>query len=401
VRKRLLISATTLLLILIGLIVWEANRAKEPQYKGKPLSFWLNGNRTSAEAKEAVDHLGTNCIPTLLIMLQAEDSKSKRELVALTYDVKFIRNKLKSADDANGEAWRGFHYLGPRAQGAVGALIKLFDESPPDRKYVVAKAFSAMGPYAREAVPTLLHTMTTSTNEDVRALASRTLGEIGQDPDLVLPVMIKALSDPSETCRNRAALSIACYGTNAASAVPALIAAAKDPSAWVRTGVLIALSYTHGDPRLVVPVLTNALTDPDNFENAARALVEFGTNSISAVPQLVMLAASTNANVRDFAVITLGELHLRPDITIPILTKTLVNSDYSMRAWAASGLGNFGNDAKPTVPAMIAQYLNEQKESKPYDFRKSERMEMIRTALLKIDPAAAAQAGIDTNTPAL
>src|SRR5271165_6385675 len=68
------------------------SRPTEPAYQGKALRYWLKGYRVAAEewnestpqkADEAVRHLGTNAIPTLLTMLRARDSASDVKLNAL------------------------------------------------------------------------------------------------------------------------------------------------------------------------------------------------------------------------------------------------------------------------------------------------------------------------------
>ena len=104
VRKRLSIAGIVLVLILISFGVWNGMRTREPRYMGKPLSFWLEGRGcTEAEAKEAVDHLGTNCIPTLLRMIQARDSVVKEAFADLLRKQRFIMIRLKTAFEARME----------------------------------------------------------------------------------------------------------------------------------------------------------------------------------------------------------------------------------------------------------------------------------------------------------
>jgi HEAT repeat protein len=401
VRKRLFIAGTALL-ILIGLGIWEANHTKEPQYKGKPLSFWLDNNRTPAEAKEAVDHLGTNCIPTLLRMLQAEDSKTKQKFAKWAYQQNFITINVRVADDAHRNAIRGFEILGAHAQGAVGDLIGLYEKSPPVQQCFISEALAYIGPTAKEAIPALLHTMT-GTNDTVREFAAAALGQIGQERDLVIPAMAKMLWDPNPSRRTAAVICFEYYGTNAAPAVPALIAAARDPVSSVRSEVMYALMRTHGEPQLVVPVLTNALSDSNAMvqERAAWALGSYGTNSISAIPKLMALATEADYIVRNGAIASLAKIHSQPDLTVPLLTKALENRNKRMRAVAAEGLGNFGKEATSAVPALIELYHREQNQLPEHDPFKPQAIKTIREALLKIDPTAAAQTGINTNPPAL
>lgn len=393
------------MLVLIGLIVLESNRTKEPEYKGKPLSFWLAGDGcTVAETKEAVDHLGTNCIPTLLRMLQAEDSMAKQKFTKWADEQNLISINLRDANDAHRNAIRGFEILGARAQGAVGDLIRLYETSSSDQQCYISEALGSIGAPAKEAIPTLLHTMT-DTNDTVtvtlREFAAAALGQIGQEPDLVMPAMTKMLNDPNPSRRTAAVNYFEYYGTNAASAIPALITTAGDPVPWVRSEAIYALMRIHGEPQLVVPVLTNALTDSDAMvkQRAAWALATYGTNSKSAIPRLMALATNADSVVRNVAIAALAKIHSQPDLTVPLLTKALDNRNERMRAAAAEGLGNFGNEATSAVPALIELYHHEQNQLPEHDPFKPQALKTIRDALLKIDPAAAAHAGINTNPP--
>jgi HEAT repeat protein len=401
--KRLKIGGTALLLILIGLIVWESNRTKEPRYKGKPLSFWLaEDGCTDDETKEAVDHLGTNCIPALLRMLQAEDSATKQKLAALADRQNLIRIRMTDAKDRRLYAIHGFSLLGVRARGAVGVLLKLYEESSnsPEQERRIAEALGAIGPSASEAIPTLLRSMS-STNETVSESAASTLVESGFDPGLVVPGLAKALSDPNELTRMLAADSISHFGSNAALAVPALIVAARDTDRNVRIEAINALGSVRGDPQLAVPALTKALKDTQYRARAraASALAEYGTNAVSAIPLLIELSAEDLVLDRNSAIDALGTIHSRPDIILPLLTNALTDHEESTRLAAAVALGNFGNEAKSAWPALIDLYHREQSQTAEDKRLSSYRMDEIGAALLKIDPTAAAQAGVKTNAP--
>ncbi len=203
VRKRLSIAGVGLVLVLIGFGVWNGLRTNEPSYKGKPMSFWIRGvGCTSNETQEAMDHLGTNCIPALIQMLQVEDSITMRKFITI---VRFchIPVNIRTEGVAHAIAFRGFHLLGPQAEPAVAPLIQMYDENSYERQSVVAWALGSIGPAAKEGIPTLLHAMN-STNVSVRAFAALAIVRIGQAPDLVVPAMIKDLSSPDISLRETA-----------------------------------------------------------------------------------------------------------------------------------------------------------------------------------------------------
>ena len=79
--------------LLLGLVWFFALHVRpEPSYHGKPLAVWLRtygSSRSSPQSREwreaddAVRHIGTNCIPVLLRMIAAKDSRLKLGLGAL------------------------------------------------------------------------------------------------------------------------------------------------------------------------------------------------------------------------------------------------------------------------------------------------------------------------------
>jgi hypothetical protein len=74
--KRWRIVLAILIVAMVGGVVWQVLRQREPVYQGKPLSVWLEGYTSRSarlrgvqKAKEAVRHAGTNALPMLLAML--------------------------------------------------------------------------------------------------------------------------------------------------------------------------------------------------------------------------------------------------------------------------------------------------------------------------------------------
>src|SRR5947209_3191320 len=62
--------------VLAGVLVAVFRREREPEYKGKPLSFWVRDLRAQGMpeghtlADEAILHIGTNALPYLLKWIQ-------------------------------------------------------------------------------------------------------------------------------------------------------------------------------------------------------------------------------------------------------------------------------------------------------------------------------------------
>jgi hypothetical protein len=235
-RGRVLIAvAAVVLLAALAWFLFHAS-APEPVYRGQPLSHWLiqndpaNNLAARNEALSALDHIGTNAIPTLLHMMRAYDSPSKAEALNWAEQHPVPGIDYTSADDIHDRAQRGFSVLGYRAAGAVPELIKILDQSASwQTKYRTAEELGYAGPGARAAVPSLLRAAT-NTNGYVRLFAIQALGQIHADPDLVVPVLVMGLRDPDMQNRRVAAISLGNFQGDARPAVPVLVKMIGDPN---------------------------------------------------------------------------------------------------------------------------------------------------------------------------
>jgi HEAT repeat protein len=299
-RKRVRIALAVLLIAMVGAIAWQALRLREPVYQGKRLSLWLqrySPDGDSTEVDEAVRSMGTNAIPTLLGNLQATDSPLKLTLAAL--GLRYTR-----AETRHVRAERGFKALEADASNAVPALVEIYEQtSAPSARRAAANALVEIGPAAKQAIPALIKSATNA-NSDVRAFALYTLGRMALEPELVDPVLIRALHDPDREVRYQAAYGLSSFafmGGDTKPAVPALIEALQDSYTGVRGGAALALGHIHSETGVVVPALIESLHDREVFvrAQAAAALGEFGTNGKPAVNPLVELLSDTNQDARN------------------------------------------------------------------------------------------------------
>jgi HEAT repeat protein len=140
------------------------------------------------------------------------------------------------------------------------------------------------------------------------------------------------------------------------------------------------------DARVAVPDLIKIYdrnVSPDSRTAAIFSLGAIGPSANSAVPSLLKwLAAKPN----DFDLLqALGEIHSDPDLVVPVLIAHLGDSQPIARQYAAKGLGAFGADAKPAVPALFETLKDE----------KDVVRRAARDALVKIDPEAASKARVN------
>ncbi len=249
-KRRILVAA--LILAALGGIVWILclEGKPEPVYQGKRLStlmeapcLWSAGyagtNATTWDndlslADEAIRHLGTNAIPTLLRMVRARDSTIKVKLLELAAKLPLVKFRHIPAPMINEYGGRGFELLGPLAKEAVPELIQIYNANrSPASRYAAIMALGAIGPASKEAVPALLiaasNTRAFKTPElENRLEAISALGRIHAAPDLVVPTLIRLLNDRDAKIRTAAILSLSQYGADAKSAIPKLSELSND-----------------------------------------------------------------------------------------------------------------------------------------------------------------------------
>ena len=117
-----------------------------------------------------------------------------------------------------------------------------------------------------------------------------------------------------------------------------------------------------------------------------RAVSAFRTvpyNAEAAIPALLNALADPEPLVRCEAAPALTHIHQQLDIVIPALVKNLSDSNNDVRRMTAFALGELGPDGKPAVPALIP-LLKDDGSVRGW----------AAEALKKIDPLAAAQAGV-------
>jgi len=243
----------------LAAVVWQVWPEPEPVYQGKSLRAWIlqynyaqkEGEKTRGqEAQDAVRHIGTNAIPTLLKMLSKKDSAAESKLVGLwnrhlhsvPYSIRYPDWYENQAANLNSMAAQGFEILGADAQQAAAALIRIYERNiSPTSQYATGTALNGIGPAAqRMAIPSYLRGAASS-NATVREVAVWSLFGVHTEPQLVVPALVRALGDTNWVIRLVAARGLGNFGTNAQQAVPALVILLSDPNMRVRPNATNAL----------------------------------------------------------------------------------------------------------------------------------------------------------------
>ena len=271
-----------LLIALLGVVAWwQIDRLGEPAYQGKSLSAWLEGCDSSKwvgtewqVANDAVRHIGTKAIPTLLAKLRKRDSSLTLKMIALASKQHFVKIRHISAEVHHHKATVGFETLGSDAKPAVPGLIRIFKQAiSADSQYETATSLGWIGPSASRAVPCLIAGLS-NTNNRVRQQVTWALAQIAGPPDLVVPALVKAMGDPVFGVRLNAMDGLRTFGRDARPAIPALVTALDDignPSKEKAADLLAAFA---ADAKPAVPRLLQLLNFPNEEVrlHAAQAL---------------------------------------------------------------------------------------------------------------------------------
>jgi HEAT repeat protein len=268
VKKRLVILLLTIIAVALVFVCLPSD---EPKYGGKSLHIWLRKysysatflEQRDAQAERAIGAIGTNAIPTLLQMLQSEESALKWKLIRLWNDQDFFKHRPYHSWSQQDIALDGFKALGPIAKPAIPNLAKMIDGTNaadyavqalaaigPDAletlirastnnnaviRGVVACRFEKLSAQARDVIPVLL-ALAKDNNMLVRTFAVQTLGLIHQESGAAVPALIGCLEDSESPVRERAADALGKFGAFAKDALPTLADKAQnDESETVRT----------------------------------------------------------------------------------------------------------------------------------------------------------------------
>lgn len=200
-----------------------------------------------------------------------------------------LAEALKSNDwcgNAQAQAALALGRMGPAAAAAVPALATMLaSERRAMARQEAARALAAMGSVALSAVPALTAALQ-DPNGFVQVAAAAALWQVARD-ERGLPVLIKALADPSVVGSRVAADTLGDLGEGARPALSALVQALQDPSACTRVAAARALWRVGRDPQ-GVPQLAAALDDAatEVRAEAAAALRLIQREAAAPVPDL-------------------------------------------------------------------------------------------------------------------
>jgi len=265
-RRRVLIAAGLLLTGLVGLVVWQVPGPREPVFENRRLTLWLDhhvarsdaippyGSPGWKKADEALRHIGTNAIPTLLRMIRAKDPPPVVLKLIEFQRYRWTRINYQYARKRHEEAEYAFRVLGTNGVSAVPELIRIYEKAvSPSSQSCAAEALGHIGHGAQAALPALLQNFH-HTNDYVRLDAVSAVLHIGGDPNIVVPALKGMLKDKKSEVRFNAVAGLRSFGAGARSAIPELLDALQDQDQHVKENVEDVL-WGHVPEKIAKPLV--------------------------------------------------------------------------------------------------------------------------------------------------
>ena len=347
-KRRRILFAGLLAVFVSATILWTVVHPRDPLFRGKPESNWIEHLSYSDEEQvKQWREFGPDGIRVLVRALEGANRPVDR----------FFRNTYR----------RMLDFL---PSGLMRLLPAPGKDATRNTRMSIVLLLSSLDKDAQLAAKQVMARAMKDEAASVRAIAitffTDTEGEdafLNQLPDeekrKLLPDFIRAIGYSSNWgLRNNAALALRYYPEEREVVVPVLAKALKDPVPTIRIVAAEALNRVAPEAVLtegVVPVVIDVLRDPDD-------------------------------RIAGKAARLLGKLGKQPLLTVPALLESLQGRNRRVGSSAASALGNFPDQAEIIVPVLLQAYED---TNSIVSRRASAR------ALQKIDPAAAAEAGVN------
>lgn len=209
---------------------------------------------------------------------------------------------------------------------SIPQLIPLLQDPDARVRANTVAALGAMGTAAKSVIPQILLLLKDS-EPTVRAVAVHALPNIQKSPKSTLPHLLPMLKDPERGVRSMSVLMILGMGELATTAIPDLIPLLQDPARDVRVETARVLESMSESARSKFPQLEQLL---DTIRSEER-----DTRQITALTYVYVIdKQSSNSELFNL---------------VPLLK----DADPQIRWIAIDALGDFGDEAKSTIPQIM------------------------------------------------
>jgi HEAT repeat protein len=283
---------------------------------------------------------GYRAVPALIRQLDAQDDELRLHAVQWLADI------------------------GPSAREAVPALVKALH----DRNWAVATAAA----YAlnrididagRQAVPDLVKELKLGTDNWVKDLPARVLGNMGPAAQEAVPTLMEAAQGSDLELRAGALKALIGIEPTSTQAAALATAALKDNEKSVRLAAAQAMANLISPPKEAVSALTEAFND--SYWQVRFASIESlgqmghgAENSVEAFRQYIETHKDEPSNEEKHLVsqahYALARIHdnIKPEIHVRTLTRML-KGNVGSKDYAARELAKWGSDAPQAVPDLV------------------------------------------------
>jgi HEAT repeat protein len=190
---------------------------------------------------------------------------------------------------------------------SVPELTALLDHAEKETRHAAAEGLAGMLTTAVD-LPAL-QKMTKHQDAEVRALAFKSVGKLGQDARSLLPELLEAAKTDRGDTRKAALMILATLtAAEAKPVIPLINQALKDGDKETRQLSLQVVAKLGNDSTSLIPQVRDALKDPEVCKDALAALGKLGANARNAVPAMAECLKSEDETVRDAALKALGDL---------------------------------------------------------------------------------------------
>jgi HEAT repeat protein len=316
--------------------------------------------------------------------------------------------------------------LGKGNQSVEEALHKFLDDPDALTKLNATIALASVGKADDTVIPTLL-TAIGNKDEATAKAAGRVLSDLAVDkPDKVLPGLmesmdqneepvvintlkvlrqmktaaapavqkISALYDKSNTqVRMEILDTLAAIDSEGDQALPLLVKALKAPEPMVRKEALMGVMRYRSKADLFLEPLTESMKEGD-LENRLLAIGivrGLGQQGLKSMPTLEVLTEDPNVRVRIAAVSALATFRPPPEEIIEKLSRTLKDSDTSVKMATVGALRQIGFTYPDKVKELLESALKDEKNEQA---RRS--MASVLASIGKAKPAAAGPGAAQT-----
>jgi HEAT repeat protein len=234
-RKKLCVGVACLVIAIGSGLVWRVDVQPEPSYQGRGLSAWLKDYEELSDeeprdpdipvggrADEALQHIGTNAIPTLLRMLYTREGDWEWRMKRLVEKQQLVKIHVATQWECSHAALYAFAALGSQGKGAVPAIVRGLSSKDEQTRLSSATALEVLHSCPELAVPALARCLTDQ-SELVQTAAMQALGVYKPAPKWVLPGLIQCLENTNSQNHLTACAVLREYGPAAKPAVPALV----------------------------------------------------------------------------------------------------------------------------------------------------------------------------------